>query len=353
MVFIHRVLDNPYPNNETPDETLVLITIGRSPNLLRGFCAEARAQYLMSGSRKTTIYRMITSNYQKCWDNGRLTTSRDINTVIMDNQDKADILVDMKEYLNPDTANWYKARGLSYRRGYLFYGPPGTGKTSLTLALAGELKLKLYIVNLGAGGGVTDEILGQLFLALPRKCIVLLEDIDCTGIGRDSNSGSFKDPPEEREEGPSSSDTGKLPSKKKLTTHFPINMNDIQYLINHKPESRISFSGLLNAIDGVASHEGRILIMTTNYRKILDVALTQPGRVDFTIGFGMANKEAIGEIFIMLFKEAEQPLCISAKKDESNGSIESLAERFVGVFPSGVFTPVEIQGFLIGYKNYP
>ena len=48
-----------------------------------------------------------------------------------------------------------------------------------------------------------------------------------------------------------------------------------------------------------------------------------------------------------------EPFSISAKKDESNGSIESLVERFVGVFPSGVFTLVEIQGFLIGYKNYP
>ena len=69
-----------------------------------------------------------------------------------------------------------------------------------------------------------------------------------------------------------------------------MNMNDIQYLINHKPESQISFSGLLNAIDGVASHEGRIPIITTNYGERLDVALTRPGRVDFAIGFSMSNK---------------------------------------------------------------
>ena len=87
----------------------------------------------------------------------------------------------MKQYLN--TANWYKAREVPYRRGYLFYHPPGTGKTSLTLVLASKLKLNLYIVNLGTGGVVTDEILGQLFQALPRKCIVLLEDIYCTVIG--------------------------------------------------------------------------------------------------------------------------------------------------------------------------
>ena len=70
----------------------------------------------------------------------------------------------------------------------MFYEPPSTGKTSLTLALAGELKLNLYIFNLGAGGGVTDETLGQLLQTLPKKCIVLLEDIDCAGIGRGSTS---------------------------------------------------------------------------------------------------------------------------------------------------------------------
>ncbi len=34
--------------------------------------------------------------------------------------------------------------------------------------------------------------------------------------------------------------------------------------------NRISFSGLLNALDGVASADGRLLFMTTNYRKRSD-----------------------------------------------------------------------------------
>jgi len=35
----------------------------------------------------------------------------------------------------------------------------------------------------------------------------------------------------------------------------------------------ISLSSLLNVIDGVASHEGHVLIMTTNYLDLLDGAL--------------------------------------------------------------------------------
>ena len=45
--------------------------------------------------------------------------------------------------------------------------------------------------------------------------------------------------------------------------------------------NRLTFSGLLNAIDGVTSTEGRILFMTTNYVDRLDPALIRPGRVDF------------------------------------------------------------------------
>ena len=61
----------------------------------------------------------------------------------MEDKDKDLILRDTTDYLgprrlNPVTARWYAARGLPYRRGYLFYGPPGTGKTSLMLALASE-----------------------------------------------------------------------------------------------------------------------------------------------------------------------------------------------------------------------
>ena len=45
--------------------------------------------------------------------------------------------------------------------------------------------------------------------------------------------------------------------------------------------NRLTFSGLLNALDGVASSDMRILFMTTNYVEKLDDALIRPGRIDF------------------------------------------------------------------------
>lgn len=42
----------------------------------------------------------------------------------------------------------------------------------------------------------------------------------------------------------------------------------------------MTFSGFLNALDGVASGEERIIFMTTNHLEKLDPALIRPGRVD-------------------------------------------------------------------------
>lgn len=42
--------------------------------------------------------------------------------------------------------------GIPHRRGYLFYGVPGSGKTSLIHALAGTLRLNIYVVNLAQNG---------------------------------------------------------------------------------------------------------------------------------------------------------------------------------------------------------
>ena len=43
-------------------------------------------------------------------------------------------------------------------------------------------------------------------------------------------------------------------------------------------QSRVTLSGLLNALDGVAAAEGRLLFATTNYVSRIDPALSRPGK---------------------------------------------------------------------------
>jgi ATP-dependent 26S proteasome regulatory subunit len=55
--------------------------------------------------------------------------------------------------------------------------------------------------------------------------------------------------------------------------------------------------GLLNAIDGVASQEGSVLNMTTNYPDKLDDTIMKPRRVDLKIEFRLASKRQCHELF--------------------------------------------------------
>jgi chaperone BCS1 len=54
----------------------------------------------------------------------------------------------------------------------------------------------------------------------------------------------------------------------------------------------------LNVIGGVASHEGSVLIMTTNHVDALDSALLRPSRVDLRIHFELAGRKQAEDIFL-------------------------------------------------------
>jgi hypothetical protein len=66
-------------------------------------------------------------------------------------------------------------------------------------------------------------------------------------------------------------------------------------------ECGVSFSGLLNAIDGIAAQEGRIFYMTTNHIERLDPALIRPGRCDVKLELKKASKSQIELMFLRFY----------------------------------------------------
>ena len=184
-------------------------------------------------------------------------------------------------------ARWYSVRGIPYRRGYLFNGPPGTSKTSLSFTLAGIFRLSIYCVSLSEVG-LTETGLSYLFNSLPERCVVLLEDIDSAGIRR-QNAPTTKKSDKDAVVSITTSDTvatgveGTDTGGKK--TEPPVATEDVTP--NH---SSISLAGLLNIIDGAASHE--VNTASANFN-----VLTRPGRIDFRIGFTLATRGQIREIF--------------------------------------------------------
>lgn len=90
----------------------------------------------------------------------------------------------------------------------------------------------------------------------------------------------------------------------------------------------VTLSGLLNALDGVAASEGRILFMTTNHVTVrkhatqfnypliralsslqrLDSALIRPGRIDVKIPLGWATSYQIAELWKRFYPDASPEL---------------------------------------------
>jgi len=148
---------------------------------------------------------------------------------------------------------WYKQKGIPWKRGWLMIGPPGTGKTSLIRAIGEHLDIPIIIFPLST---YTDKDLQREWNRLQHTvpCIALIEDIDATFNGRDNvAAGSM--------------------------THG----------------KALSFDTLLNVIDGVQNSEGVFTVITSNCVDKLDSALgkpangdisTRPGRIDRVVMLG-------------------------------------------------------------------
>lgn len=333
-----------------------------------------------------------------------------MRTVVLEKEEKHDVLKDINEYLHPATPRWYASRGIPLRRGYLFHGPPGTGKTSFSFALAGVFGIDIYVISL-QDPTIGEEDLAVLFTRLPRRCIVLLEDIDTAGLRRpdddeddDEEKKTEKETEDKSEEKTKKEKTVKEKKEKKpkddTTDSDSSSEEDRKRRKKNKKKANknkesstsrttnnilsvesISLSGLLNAIDGVASHEGRILIMTTNKPESLDEALIRPGRVDVQVGFKNATSIQSTELFYRMYETSRPNLVLPLKEQTSskstttttttNGSIlgpadiknteedltpeelKKISEEFGSLIPEAMFSPAEIQGFLLKRKKMP
>lgn len=199
---------------------------------------------------------------------------------------------DLRKFLESETT--YNERGIKYRRGYLLEGPPGTGKTTIVGKLASEFKMPIYNIGL-------DQLyyLSAILHTIPKRSIILIEDIDYSGMvqAKRSNipkmSASIVAPTASTSEeyapddAPEGDDTAPPPvniSKKHLE-------QTVKSILDKEPlESSYAstfMSAFLNALSGIASYSGSVLIATTNKMDVIEPALLRPGRIDkiFNVGY--------------------------------------------------------------------
>ncbi len=228
------------------------------------------------------------------WGVIQRTPPRPLESVILGDSVKDRLVADIDHFFH--SSNWYHEKGIPWKRGYLLHGPPGNGKTSLVKALAGHFKSNVYVLNLSGIQG--DQKLVELMVGIPARSILLIEDLDSVFKGRTyiGKGGSSKD-----------ENTG----------------------------GDITFSGLLNAVDGITSQEGILFFITSNLKESIDKTLIRPGRIDVQLNIDNPQTEQIERL---VYRLLDEPTDINVKKmvKELSLSNSSMAE---------------VQNYLMKHRN--
>jgi mitochondrial chaperone BCS1 len=296
MIYRRRILiltrvrhDSQNAGPKSYHESITLQIVGGTRKLVEELLAEAHAS-----SFPASPGVCIRTARNDCWMATSWQPRRPLESLVLADQTLEDLLEDLRDFYG--SASWYADRGIPYRRGYLLHGPPGTGKTTLVLAVAGELKLSVAVLSL-SNRLMSDESLRTVVDDLPVGTLLLIEDVDC----------AFK------ESRSTTSDTG------------------------------VTLSGLLNALDGVSSREGRVLFLTTNHPERLDPALVRPGRVDRKVELGYATPDQARRLFLWFYRDSEL----------SKADLMSEADRFAAQVPAGKLCMAAIQEHLLRHRRAP
>lgn len=189
--------------------------------------------------------------YSTFWQHMTAHSPRSIDTIYMNQDTKKSIIDDIERFRA--SRERYARLGVPYKRNYLFTGEPGTGKSSMVFAIASKFHMKIYIMSFTHK--IDDHAFASALHGIESSdAILLLEDIDCLFKGRESTTSS-----------------------------------------------EITFSGVINCLDGVMRKEGLIVVMTTNYADRLDAALKRPSRVDRIIHFTRPDRTVVAQMFAQYF----------------------------------------------------
>ena len=339
--FGHSYFNGTYRRSEL----LHLRCLGRSTEPIRELLQEIFILHKDKEKSLTIIRRPQSSGYGDSMSWSRITAKqkRALDTVILEGEQKQKIIADITEYMDSETQDFYAQHGIPYRRGYLFHGPPGVGKTSFALALAAKFGLDVYVLSL-TDKSLSDSSMLTLLTQLPARALLLLEDIDTAGLNRNTREAKAAlvrrklglspktDKDQDKQENEDAEKLGALADASGEDT------------------GRVTLSGLLNAIDGVASPEGHILIMTTNKPDDLDDALVRAGRISVRVAFKNASRVQARELFERMYIK---PPVIYSDPDLEGGRIKKCATEFAEQIPDGEFSPADLQEFLLVHKRSP
>ena len=273
-------------------DTKELIIECSSEETIKKFIKESHKYYESfiknKSKKKDKINIFMWDEYN--WEVIKTQPTRSLDTLYFEDEFINKIETKISKFLTEDTKSLYKRLGIPYKLNVLLEGLPGTGKTSIITGIASKYNMNMAVLYFDSK--MTDTMLMKAFTQLSENMVLVLEDIDVL----------FK----ERKE------------------------ND-----NHK--NALTFSGLINALDGIAAPQNNIIFMTTNYKCNLDKALIRPGRVDMCMKFTYTKKEQVYKMFKAFYGDSDH---------------DDIIKTFIEETKQLKYTTATLQQFLFEYIEH-
>ena len=198
---------------------------------------------LINNGKVNNKIKILAFDYK--WDCDMMINKKKFSSIHLPLKTMTDFRKDIDNFVSNETRQKYEHLEIIHSRIYALHGPPGTGKTTLIHTIASQLNLNIGIITFD--NTMNDRTFKMALKKIPNSTILCLEDIDCLFCERKST------------------------------------------------ESYVTFSGVINAIDGICKLKNIIIFLTTNHLERLDPALKR--RIDYFIKFDFSKKEQVEEMF--------------------------------------------------------
>ena len=223
---------------------------------------------------------------------------RPLKTVVLDPVIKQGLLNEIDRFQG--SQSWYEERGLAYKKTFVLCGVGGTGKTSLVKALAGHYGMNICRLSLQS---MSDSMLEHAFAAAPKNAMILIEDFDSANATKSRFRRRWDDPVQPTPVVQTS--VSALSSDVPTSAPTPVEGVALRGALD-LTGGMLSLSGILNALDGVVSLDGRLVFMTTNVLDQIDPALLRKGRVDRIHELKALRHPEVCHYISVMFPEYEQ-----------------------------------------------
>jgi chaperone BCS1 len=191
------------------------------------------------------------------WNFVTVKTTKTLDNTIYAKEVEIDLFEDIDRFINSE--DWYNAKGIPYKRGFLLHSSPGQGKSSVAKILANKYNLPIFCLDLSLvndNATITKLINDINYWIHGEKYILLLEDAERS----DFFSSRYRD-------------------------------------------NKVSMDCFLNVLDGIVEPHGRILIMTANDAEPImeHEAIIRPGRIDKIIKLSNCNLDQLKRMYELFY----------------------------------------------------